>query len=216
MNRITKTFWDIETESLPHAELQQFMPSEWPLGNLKDPSKIAIAKAEKEQEWIERAALSAVTGRVLCIGIKENDTFRIISGDENDILCSFWHIWSERTELGQGATVPSRIFYGFNTHSFDLKFLIRRSMAWNIPLPMPIPIKSWGIENSIDLMDYWKMGVCEDWISLDNLAKHLGFAPKLGNGKDFSALWHSDRAAAEAYLKQDVELLELIAKRMGV
>lgn len=208
MNTIKKNFWDIETRPLPLEELRAFMPTEWPLGNLKDPSKVALAKMEKEAEWIEKAALSAITGSIVCIGIRGGDSFNILhgDGDERQLLEDFWNLWADRTKL----------WIGFNTHSFDLKFIIRRSLHWGIKLPMRIPTKMWEMENSIDLVDLWKMGDRNDYISLDNLARHLGLPGKKGHGKDFAALWDSDRDAASDYLLQDVRLVEQIAELMGV
>lgn len=208
MNLINKIFFDCETAALPLEELRQYMPESWALGNLKDPSKIALAKMEKEAEWIEKAALSALTGRLVCIGIFDDAGFRILhgDGDEHQMLMDFWALWEDKT----------RIFYGFNSHGFDLKFLIRRSWHLAVKVPIPVPTRLWDLERSIDLADYWKIGDRQDYISLDNLLKFLGLPGKLGKGKDFAALWDSDRAAAEKYLERDVVSLRMIADIFGV
>ena len=69
--------FDIETAPLPESELAAlvppFDPAEVRTGNLKDPDKIAAKLAEAEanhrRDFIERAALDPLTGRVLAIGL---------------------------------------------------------------------------------------------------------------------------------------------------
>jgi hypothetical protein len=203
---LVKTYWDIETEALPISEIQKFMPTEWPLGNLKDPVKIEQTKIEKREAWLEKAALSPLTASVLAIGIKDDAGFKILEGDEVDILTEFWALWKDH----------KRTFIGFNTHGFDFPFLVKRSWCWNIDIGFTLPDKLWSLRNSIDLMARWSFGDREERISLANLAEFLGLPPKTGSGKDFAPLWHTNKEAAIEYLQLDVELLEMAAKRMGV
>ena len=46
-------------------------------------------------------------------------------------------------------------------------------------------------------------------------AKHLGVGEKSGDGKDFARLWATDRAAAEGYLRNDLELTARVAVGLG-
>lgn len=70
-------FFDIETGPLPENELAALMPpfdpSEVKTGNIKDPEKIAAKIAEAEvnhkRDFIEKAALDPLTGRVVAIGL---------------------------------------------------------------------------------------------------------------------------------------------------
>lgn len=204
---LVKTYWDIETGGLPLAEVTKFMPEKWPLGNLKDPVKIEAAKIEKREEWLEKIAISPLTGEVLAIGIKDDAGFMYLEGEEVDILREFWTLWKDH----------KRTFIGFNTHGFDIPFLLRRSWRWNVDPGFKVPDRMYNLRNSIDLMAKWSMG--DDWadrISLKNLSKFFGLPEKTGHGKDFKDLWHTDKAAAIAYLQLDVELIELAAARMGV
>lgn len=74
--------FDIETGPLPETELAAmvpaFDPAEVKTGNLKDRDKVAAKIAEAEanhrREFIERAALDPLTGRVLAIGLLNWDT----------------------------------------------------------------------------------------------------------------------------------------------
>ena len=62
------TVFDIETGALPLAELEAIMPEFEPSKVLKDPEKIKADIEAKRAEWIDRAALSPVSGQVLAIG----------------------------------------------------------------------------------------------------------------------------------------------------
>jgi hypothetical protein len=60
--------FDIETGPRSRAELAECVPTFEAPSNWKDPEKIRAHVAEKEAEWFQSAALSALTGRVLAIG----------------------------------------------------------------------------------------------------------------------------------------------------
>lgn len=206
--------FDIETSALSAEELQLFMPIEWALGNIKDPQKVAAAIEAKQKAWLDDAALSALTGRVLAIGLYISDTFVLVSepATEAQMLHEFWDAVRGNGELHRLA--------GFNILSFDLPFLMRRS--WKLGVEVPPAVRScvrgrwyWS-ENIIDLREVWQCGDRQAEGSLDTIAKHLGIGAKTGKGSEFSALWHSDREKAIAYLKNDVMLTAGIAKKLGV
>lgn len=214
--------FDIETGALPESELTQFMPDTWPVGNAKDPAKVAAIVAEKKAAWLADAALDALTGQILAIGLiedigvmQEGGTFFCLGNDEaasgeKTLLKTFWDFVGTDT----GAQMP--VLIGFNCNSFDLPFLIRRT--WKHGLQVPVGIRRgryWG-DQIIDLRDVWQCGDRQACGSLDTIAKHLGIGAKTGNGKDFAALWHTDRTKAMEYLTQDLRLTEAIAKRFGV
>src|ERR1044071_1281510 len=119
-------FFDIETGPLPEAELATllpaFDPNEVKMGNLKDPEKIAAKLSQAEEAHrlnsLKRAALDALTGRVLAIGLLfDNDDFSVLcQEDEAELLRQFWSVCCGECRM-----------VGFNSNSFDLPFLIRRS-----------------------------------------------------------------------------------------
>ena len=217
--------FDVETAALPESELAAlvppFDPAEVRTGNLKDPDKIAAKIAEAEanhrKDFLEKAALDPLTGRVLAVGLLPmaergtgNAEFRIIDEeDESKMLREFWEVC--RGEMGR----INRMI-GFNTHLFDLPFLIRRSWKHRVPVPFGIRRgRYWGDE-MIDLRDAWQLGDRQSRGSLDAIAKHLGIGGKNGNGADFSMLWQSDRAKAVEYLRNDLELTAKMAEALGV
>lgn len=199
-------YFDIETGALPREELDALAPEFKPAANLKDPEKVRASIEEKRQAYYESAALSPVTGEVLVIGLDYGTTYQILGRDvfsEKGILEMFWD------DVMRGDSMC-----GFNIAYFDLPFLIRRSMKHGVKVPQVFDRYRKLTTQFTDLMHVWQCGVWDDRISLDRLAKFLGVGQKNGDGKDFSKLWHSDRAKAIEYLKKDLELIKLCADKM--
>jgi len=210
--------FDIETGALPESELEAllpaFDPAEVKTGNIKDPEKIAtkIAEAEASHRWefFDRAALDPLTGRVVAIGILRNAEFRVLSNEcEAAVLLDFWDVC-----VGQMGRINEMI--GFNTHLFDLPFLVRRSWKHGIPVPTMVRRGRYWNERLVDLREAWQLGDRMARGSLDAIAKHLGVGAKNGDGKEFARLWESDREKAIAYLRNDVELTARVADRLGL
>ena len=210
--------FDIETSPLPESELAAlvppFDPAEVRTGNLKDPDKIAAKLAEAEanhrRDFIERAALDPLTGRVLAIGLLDHGGFRILDNDnEPAVLCEFWTVC--RGEMGR-----INQMVGFNTHLFDLPFLIRRSWKHRVPVPLGIRRGRYWADEMVDLRDAWQLGDRQARGSLDAIAKHLGIGAKNGSGAEFAKLWQSDRAKAVEYLRNDLELTAKLAEVLGL
>lgn len=212
-------FFDIETGPISDPELSSmtppFDPAEVKTGNLKDPEKIAAKRAEAEanhqREFVERAALDPLTGRVLAVGLlSPQGEFRLIGHeDEAAILREFWGACC-------GGTSGINRMVGFNTHTFDLPFLIRRSFKHQVAVPAGIRRGRYWAEEMVDLREEWQLGDRQARGSLDMIARYFGIGAKDGNGRDFAKLWQTDRARAEAYLLKDLELTARIAGRLGI
>lgn len=174
--------------------------------------KLTEARAAHESKIMDRAALSAETGRVLTIGcfLPGDDEYLIPADDELTIIRSFWLMF---------ASTPNARWVGFNTDNFDLPFMVRRSWLLGIPVPPEIVMdrgRRYWHPSFVDLLARWRLGVYQDSISLNRLGKYLGVGSKNGNGKDFAGLWRDDRTAAITYLKNDLELTYQCARRMSV
>jgi uncharacterized protein YprB with RNaseH-like and TPR domain len=212
--------FDVETGPLAESELSTllppFDPAEVRTGNTKDPEKIAAKIAESEtnhrRDFFDRAALDPLTGRVVAIGVLYPDSgeYDIIGhDDEARTLGAFWEVCR-----GENGRVNQMI--GFNTHGFDLPFLIRRSWKHGVEVPYGIRRgRFWGDE-MVDLRELWQLGDRQARGSLDSIAKHLGVGAKNGDGKAFAELWRSDRKQAEAYLHNDLKLTAKIAHALGI
>jgi hypothetical protein len=223
--------FDLETGPLAESELSAllppFDPAEVKTGNLKDPAKIAekIAEAEANhrRDFIERAALDPLTGRVVAIGVMQHDAkgeqptkfgkggkFSIIGhDDEAQTLREFW-------ELTRGEMGRLNPLIGFNIFNFDLPFLFRRSWKHRIAVPFGLRRGRYWSDQLLDLRDAWQLGDRQAKGSLDSIAKHLGVGAKNGDGKAFAELWQSDRKQAEAYLRNDIELTAKVADALGI
>lgn len=219
--------FDIETGPLAERELAAllppFDPAEVKTGNLKDPEKVAAKIAEAEanhrRDFFERAALDPLTGRVLAIGMMTlppgerataaGATYTLLGDeDEAELLRQFW-------AACQGEMGRLHLMVGFNSHLFDLPFLMRRSWKQGVAVPLGIRRgRYWG-EDVVDVREAWQLGDRMARGSLGSIAKHLGVGEKSGDGKDFARLWATDRAAAEGYLRNDLELTARVAVGLG-
>lgn len=220
---------------------QEFDPVTVKTGNLKDPKKIeakietarktfedakaaaerAMQSAESEQweEFVAKAALSAVTGRVLAIGYGQADDDRLVEVDtdesgEDALLTGFWERFEE-------AAKTDGLMIGFNVKGFDLPFLVRRS--WKLGVDVPGELlrdgRYWH-RAIIDLYELWQCGHRGQSISLDRLCQFLGFEGKLKDvdGADFAGLYldPATRGQAIAYAQQDIVCTLDVARVMGV
>ena len=203
-------YFDIETGPSSDAEL--YRPEFQANRSFKDPLKIAEDLLKKEQEWTEKLALSALTGRIIAIGwVIDDGEFEWVGEDENtnegDIIRKFFEVAQSCEKL-----------VGFNSHSFDLPFIYRRALRWTkVPIPYDsiFPRRRRLSTIHTDIMEEWCMFDTQNRVSLNNLAKFFELEGKTGSGKDFAELYHVNRESAVAYLKHDVELTRKIANRMG-
>jgi hypothetical protein len=186
------------------------------LGNLKDSAKIAekiaASKASHNAAWLERAALNPLAGQVLAIGIL-SDTKVVLHGmEESELIDRFWLFYDHAHQNGDRLV-------GFNCCSFDLPFLVRRSWLLGVPVPQSVlrDNRYWS-PTFVDLLDVWRMGNRQEYISQDELARALGVDGKPDGitGADFARLFNEDRPRAIEYLKNDLRMIEDIAKALQV
>ena len=202
--------FDIETSALPLEEIEKYCPGFEAPGNYKDEAKIQSYIAEKRKDWFEKAALSPTTGFVLAVGYLVDGDFNVLaSGDEAEDISAFWAL------IQRNKALIDHII-GFNIASFDIPFLVRRSWRLGVPIPRTLFHGRYLNESFVDLLGVWRCGNRESTISLDGLARFLNVGEKSRSGKDFAALWESDRTAALSYLQNDLKLTELCAERMGI
>jgi predicted PolB exonuclease-like 3'-5' exonuclease len=202
------TYFDIETASIPLADLEKSMPEFEAAANLKDPAKIAANIQAKRDAWIRDAALDATTGQILCIGIYDELGFSYLgAGNEKSLLRNFWL-------LAESVLLAEEKLIGFNCNSFDLPFLIRRSWHHGIKPPAIIRSGRFWNANIVDLREVWQLGDRQAVGGLDAVSRFLGLEGKSGSGKDFAAIWESDRAAALKYLETDLLLKKKLAEIM--
>jgi hypothetical protein len=223
--------FDIENGPLPEAELLSIMPdfdpAEIKTGNAgpeKAAEKIERARAEHQSKFIEKAALSPTTGRVLAIGLLADTPGArpraLLNHDgssqqEADILSAFWDVVLE-TEANHAKLA------GHNIFGFDLPFLIRRSWLLGVAVPPTLFDRGryWS-DIFVDTMRLWTFGGHNEYVSLDTLSKAFGVGGKPDDvsGADFAGLFFGtaeERKTALDYLKNDLVLTLDIAKKMEV
>lgn len=196
--------FDIETGPRPAAEIELLMPEFEAPANYKDAAKIAEVIEIKRAAWIEKAALSPLTGQVLAIGALIEGEYKdnASMADEREVIEWFWSLLGKNTLL-----------VGFNSNRFDLPFLFRRS--WALGITPPPRFSGRGFAGSLDVMEAWQMGDRQEFVSLDTVAKFLGFGGKTGSGAHFAELMKFDVWAALRYLENDVMLTARVAQRLG-
>jgi len=210
-------YFDIETGPLPLEQIEalipEFNPADVKVGNIKDPDKIVAkieeARAGHRQSFIDRAALSPITGQVLAIGYTtdEGAIECATQGDEPALLESFWHM----IEPPAGKVVR---WAGFNIFGFDLPFLVKRSWMLGVEVP-PIRRGRYWADWLIDLRELWQLGDRMAPGSLDVIAKAFGVGAKNGDGAMFAELLKSNPEQAIDYLRNDVDMTRRVARVMG-
>ena len=186
---------------------------------------VARAAGSAWQEFVNQAALSALTGRVLAIGYRSERATVIDHMDlhgggvtgETVLVEKFWLRYVK-------AKKDRRNLVGHNIAGFDIPFLIRRSWLLNVDVPDGIFDSNWRYLDRcfIDTMQRWQAGNYRDkFVKLDDLGRALGLGGKTQgvDGGDFHRLYfgsQDERAKALEYLIRDVELTWLVAQRLGI
>jgi len=243
MSTITAIVFDIETGPLPFKQIEwaytppepiaDFDPQAVKTGNLgpekaaekihKERTKWAAAKAGEsatmnahKQAFIDKAALSAMTGQILAIGYKGTNGSRIASNDETSILEDFWS--GQRQARHKGIK-----WIGHNIFGFDLPFIIQRSWYHNLAVPQEIidECNRYRSKLFVDTMHDWSLGQRSQFVKLDALAKFFGIPGKPDDitGADFARLFHGtneERTQALDYLHNDLEMTWAVTQRLGL
>ena len=226
-------YFDIETGPRPDEELkavyrekteQEFADTcdkRWKADTVA--AKYAEYKVNAWQEFVNKAALSPTTGRVLLTGILRHGDLHFLDADsEADNLRTFW----ADIEVLLIDKVP---IIGHNSNGFDLLFMVRRS--WLLGVMVPREVRQGRYWNPLfrDTMEWWNCGA-RDYVKLNAIAGFFGVGQKTEGfkGGDFSELWFGQmpveqwgtpaeqRAKALEYNGQDLRLTALIAARMGM
>ena len=199
-------FFDIETMPLAKEELAADMPYFEAPKTYKDEAKIEAYIEKKRDEYITKAALSPLTGRVLAIGVKtENERGVFDYNDEKHTLKEFWKYFRHNNVA---------IWVGHNSNTFDWPYLIKRSWKYNLTIPTGIKDGRWYRKNIQDTMELFTGGAYGERISLDRLGKFFGVGGKNGEGKHFAEMYFADKAKAIDYLYNDLDLTQAVWERM--
>lgn len=199
----TKLFFDIETlpaESEKHEILKEIHKRK-----VEDGKKVP----ESFEEYLETTNFDGAFGRIACISFAiDEDPVKTLSGDEAKILHDFWDIARN-----------IQLFVGFNVMDFDLRFIYQRSVVLNVQPSITLSLAHYRNNPIYDLMHEWSKWNTQSRISLDVLAKALGFSSSKGGeveGKDVAQAYLDGRIDEICrYCEKDVELTRKIYKRMN-
>ena len=215
-----KYYIDIETIPLPKEQRLHSKPTAetCKYGNTKDPKKREAILASAIEDWEAgtKSALGADTGRIalVCIAQDHGEIVPIADEDERTLLGRVWNMLDDVTVANFDSII------GFNSNHFDIPFLIRRSLVLGIKVPHVIMEDVFKYKPSIlvDVMDTWRLGDRQLYISLEKLASVFGVETLETDvkGADFFKHWAEDKDACIEYCKADVEATRDIAKKMGL
>lgn len=200
-------FFDIET-AVNLAALA-FLPEPTAPANYKDAEKIAQYVSEKKAEQVLQAPLDADLGMVTAIAMQrglENATEVYLAGDEETpdekaLLECFWRSFAQLD--GRAC--------GYNVLGFDLPYLLRRSFALGIDVPLLPRLAKYQIEPVVDLM-----GILYNWGNARGLkwvCKRYGIPNALPD-LDGSKVAGMDRDTLRKYAGNDLTLVIEVYKRM--
>lgn len=237
---LEELFKDVEVK-LPENP-GRFDPSKVKYGNTKDPAKkqeklssemakhqsaceswaddCRKAKDDAWKEFVDKAPLSPLTGRVMAIG------YGLTNGKDAPVLCidatpdnehlMLIRLWN----LVSVARKRSTKIASFNGHRFDFPFCRRRSWAYTDINPPDLVTKYGKYEDGFyDVLEiYQRGGAYKDSIKLDRLAQMMSVQRKMEGvtGEMFHQLIQTDRQKALDYLTGDILCLEAVAERMRI
>lgn len=208
---------DIETGPLPVQAREFLRPTRdsIKLGNAKDPVKVEaiIAEAMADFEAGTKAALDAMSGEVLLVGIMDVATGEVIQlhGNEPETIAHAFEY-----------LIHAHLVVGHNIAAFDLPFLIRRAWFHDMRVPSRAIelVEHFRHGDLFDTMREWGCGDRQERVSLSKLCGFFGVpSPKTGEvtGATFGQHWHAgNRAACLDYNAQDLRAETEVAIRMGM
>lgn len=152
---------------------------------------------------LETTGLSPLNSRITAIGVSNGfGTDAIVDKDEKFILEKFWE--------GIKRKYPYVRLVGFNCQSFDLPFLMIRSLKHNV--------KVFDMRNRIiDLRDILSNGNKYQKGKLDDYAKLIGTSTKFNGYSGYEAimLWNENKLdELREYVLTDVEITHELYDRM--
>jgi uncharacterized protein YprB with RNaseH-like and TPR domain len=141
--------------------------------------------------------------RVTLIGIMSelDDVTFFADPDETKLLQSFWDWTREHTQ---------NKLIGFNSLSFDYKYLVKRSIVCGVKPYLPFRFKNFDLRNAIDDNRYAKGSLQEICMLINGEHKYENLS-----GEDVIKLFHDgDYEKLKLYLKQDLILTKILYTRL--
>lgn len=168
----------IDIETVPNTDAIPYLPEPKIDSRLKDPAKIADAKAKARQDQLDDMALDPLTGRVLCFA-----AVGTVNGELSEVSEIIDEI-NDARETGIIQQIFSLIgqeesrIVTWNGNSFDLPFIYKRAMILDVnpanfgAPPLHVWTKRYATERHYDLMKIWTgwAGGSDGYVKLDTVA----------------------------------------------
>jgi predicted PolB exonuclease-like 3'-5' exonuclease len=151
----------LDIETIPNMATVSKLPEPSIDSRLKDPAKIADAKAEAKKNQIDKMALNPLTARVCCFGV-----VGMLGAEE----MSHGDIISEDSDVAERALIQDIMkmlgneqmrLTTWNGIGFDLPMIYKRAMILGIEPanfkapPLPAWCKRYSVDRHCDLMQIW-------------------------------------------------------------
>ena len=155
-----------------------------------DIETIPISSELITAEETKKAALDALTGRIVCIGFIIIDEFKaqtsvaIVSDDEAKLLNDFWSTLRREN---------IKSFVAHNGLSFDLPYIWKRSVINQVKPTIQLDLRRYRNDFVYDTMCVWGNWEVRGNASLNALAGGLGLGAKNGGGDQVLQLWREGR-----------------------
>lgn len=203
-----KIFIDIET--IPSETMPSLDDLQAP-ANYKDEAKIKAWKEANQVEAWKKQALNSMQGRIICIGWSwngESDT--LVDPDDEESIINGLMLDIQKISLEIRSPL---VFVGWNISTFDLPWIWRKSIQYNLPeLRKAIPKDN--RLNYLDLMKVWASDY-KDFVSLDSCAKFLGIPHETEQGSSVFDWWQAGEIdKISEHCKRDIETTVEIYRRI--
>lgn len=196
---------DLETVQRDDSLARQFVAEGIkPNANMSKPETLSEWHATRKPALVEEAlakgdgGLSAVTGKILCIGLVSDKFEHSFCGDdEREII----HLAYEFLSMLQEPVT----YVGHALQGFDLPFLRQRSIVLGLKPPLSLrkamSAKPWDADVLFDTMIQWSADR-DKRISLDKLCRLLGIPSSKENGMDGSKVYAAYKAGQLAEIAE--------------
>lgn len=203
-----KIFIDIET--IPSETMPSLDDIKVP-ANYKDEAKINAWKEANQIESWKKQALNSMQGSIICIGWSwngESDT--LVDPDDEESIINGLMLDIQKISIEIRSPL---VFVGWNISTFDLPWIWRKSIQYNLPeLRKAIPKDN--RLNYLDLMKVWASDY-KDFVSLDSCAKFLSIPHETEQGSSVFDWWQAGEIdKISEHCKRDIETTVEIYRRI--
>lgn len=196
----------LDIETMPNLDMLDKLPEVKPDSKLKDEDKIAADIEAKQQEQIEKMALSPMYGKIACIGLYGENLQTVLLDDEKAMLDKLFRL------------IKNTPIVTWNGKNFDFDFIFKRAVYHGIKSlkEMKFYTDKYKANLHNDLMqEFCQFGKYE---KLDDVANVFLDMKKIDfDVKQIPELLKTEKGQEElkAYCLRDCEITYKLAKRFG-